>query len=81
MTRISSTNHGVVTILTANHGGLKMTQKQLDHHANQSNPNNPAFKAARDNHANQLNPNNPEYKKVHPTPSKESSGSNKNAKH
>ena len=79
MTRISSTNHGVVTILTANHGGLKMTQKQLDHHANQSNPNNPAFKAARDNHANQLNPNNPELKKVHPTPSKESSGSNKNA--
>lgn len=79
MTRISSTNHGVVTILTANHGGLKMTQKQLDHHANQLNPNNPAFKAARDNHANQLNPNNPEFKKVHPTPSKESSGSNKNA--
>lgn len=79
MTRISSTNHGVVTILTTNHGGLKMTQKQLDHHANQSNPNNPAFKAARDNHANQLNPNNPEFKKVHPTPSKESSGSNKNA--
>ena len=56
-----------------------MTQKQLDHHANQLNPNNPAYRAARDNRANQLNPNNPEFKKVHATPSKESSGSNKNA--
>jgi hypothetical protein len=56
-----------------------MTQKQLDHHANQLNPNNPAYRAALNNRANQLNPNNPEFKKVHPTPSKESSGSNKNA--
>lgn len=34
---------------------------QADHHANQKNPNNPAFKANRNNRANQLNPNNPAY--------------------
>lgn len=38
-----------------------MSQKQLDHHANQLNPNNPAFAARMDNHANQLNPNNPAF--------------------
>ena len=45
----------------------RMTKRQLDHHANQLNPNNPAYKAARDNRSNQLNPNNPEYQKVHDT--------------
>ncbi|GAA6135187.1 hypothetical protein NBRC116188_19770 [Oceaniserpentilla sp. 4NH20-0058] len=35
-----------------------MNQKQLDHHANQLNPNNPAFTARMNNHSNQLNPNN-----------------------
>lgn len=34
---------------------------QQKHHTNQSNPNNPAYKAAKDNHGNQLNPNNPAY--------------------
>ncbi|WVM90340.1 hypothetical protein ULG90_17335 [Halopseudomonas pachastrellae] len=32
-----------------------------NHHANQSNPNNPAHQAAQDNRSNQLNPNNPAY--------------------
>jgi len=35
----------------------------LDHHANQKNPNNPAHAAARNNRANQLNPNNSAYSK------------------
>ena len=38
--------------------GNTHTQKQLNHHSNQCNPNNAANKAARDNRANQLNPNN-----------------------
>ncbi|MBQ3579853.1 MAG: hypothetical protein II975_02535 [Bacteroidales bacterium] len=38
------------------------TQQQLDHYANQHNPNNRAYKANNDNHANQLNPNNSEFK-------------------
>lgn len=29
-----------------------------DNHANQGNPNSPAYKSGRDNHANQGNPNN-----------------------
>ncbi len=39
----------------------KRSQRDLDHHANQKNPNNRAYKAAEDNRANQLNPNNPAY--------------------
>lgn len=38
-----------------------MSQQDLNHHANQLNPNNEAYKVAQDNHANQLNPNNPAY--------------------
>lgn len=30
---------------------------QLNHHANQLNPNHPTYQAALDNRANQLNPN------------------------
>lgn len=37
------------------------TQEQLDHYANQNNPNNDAFQDDLDNHADQLNPNNDEY--------------------
>jgi len=37
------------------------TQEELDHHANQLNPNNDEHQAALDNHSNQLNPNNDEY--------------------
>lgn len=42
-------------------GGASHSQAQLDHHANQLNPNSDAFHAAMDNHANQLNPNNPAF--------------------
>ena len=34
----------------------QMSQSERDHHANQNNPNNPAYQDAQDNHANQLNP-------------------------
>ena len=37
--------------------GNTHTQSQMDHHANQSNPNNSAHKAAADNRSNQMNPN------------------------
>ena len=33
------------------------SQEELDHHANQNNPNNDAYQDAEDNRANQLNPN------------------------
>jgi hypothetical protein len=36
-------------------------QEELDHHADQCNPNNDAYQDAMDNHADQLNPNNDEY--------------------
>lgn len=38
-------------------------QQQINHYANQHNPNNNAYKANWNNHSNQLNPNNKEYKK------------------
>lgn len=41
--------------------GYTHTQQQLDHYANQHNPNNAAYQANADNHANQCNPNNNEY--------------------
>ncbi|MCI5952885.1 MAG: hypothetical protein MRZ63_11365 [Anaerostipes sp.] len=41
--------------------GYTHTQAQLDHYANQHNPNNDAYQAELDNHANQCNPNNDEY--------------------
>jgi len=41
--------------------GQKHSQGQLDHHANQMNPNNAARQASLNNHANQLNPNNSRY--------------------
>lgn len=37
------------------------SQAELDHYANQHNPNNDAYWDDRDNHANQCNPNNDEY--------------------
>lgn len=42
--------------------GNTHTQSQMDHHANQGNPNNGAHQAANNNHSNQLNPNNSAYK-------------------
>jgi hypothetical protein len=47
--------------MSKNSGGVSShthTQSQLDHYANQHNPNNSAYQANLDNHANQLNPNN-----------------------
>lgn len=38
--------------------GKTHTQAQMDHHANQGNPNNAAHKAGVNNRANQMNPNN-----------------------
>ena len=46
----------------SNCSGSNHTQSQMDHHANQCNPNNDAYKASMDNHANQCNPNNSEYR-------------------
>jgi hypothetical protein len=37
--------------------GHTHTQSQLNHHANQSNPNNSAYRASQNNHSNQCNPN------------------------
>lgn len=37
------------------------TQANLDHHANQMNPNNQAYQARMNNHSCQLNPNNWRY--------------------
>lgn len=42
--------------------GHTHSQQDLDHYANQSNPNHAAYQADLDNHANQLNPNHDEYK-------------------
>lgn len=38
-----------------------MDKQDRDHHSNQKNPNNEAYKAATDNRANVMNPNNPAY--------------------
>lgn len=41
--------------------GHTHTQEQLDHYANQNNPNNDAYQADNDNHSDQKNPNNDKY--------------------
>ena len=41
--------------------GYTHSQADLDHYANQHNPNNDAYWDDLDNHANQCNPNNDEY--------------------
>lgn len=38
------------------------TKKQVNHYANQHNPNNSANWANKNNHSNQFNPNNSNYK-------------------
>ena len=37
------------------------TQQQINHYANQHNPNNSAHRANNNNHSNQMNPNNSRY--------------------
>lgn len=50
--------------MSKNHGGVSShtyTQQQINHYANQHNPNNSAHQANNNNHANQCNPNNSNY--------------------
>lgn len=42
--------------------GHTHSKEQLDHYANQNNPNNQSHQDDNDNHSDQLNPNNEEYK-------------------
>lgn len=37
--------------------GNTHTQSQMNHHANQCNPNSNAYRSSMNNHANQCNPN------------------------
>ena len=37
------------------------SKTQINHHANQCNPNNVTYRAAQNNHSNQCNPNNGSY--------------------
>lgn len=53
--------------------GHTHTREQLNHYANQHNPNNASYRSDSDNHANQCNPNNDEY-----WHSRESSGNGNN---
>ena len=48
-----------------NRGGVSgntHTRQQVNHYANQQNPNNSAYRANHNNHSNQINPNNSNYK-------------------
>lgn len=45
--------------------GNTHNKEQLNHYANQHNPNNSAYQANRDNRSNQCNPNNKEYVRRH----------------
>ena len=40
-----------------------MNNQQQNHHANQLNSNNSAYRSAQNNRSNQMNPNNPRYQK------------------
>lgn len=50
---MSNKSHGV--------SGKTHTQQQVNHYANQNNPNNAAYRANQNNHSNQCNPNNSNY--------------------
>lgn len=41
----------------SNCSGNTHTQNQVNHYANQHNPNSAAYRAAQNNHSNQCNPN------------------------
>ncbi len=49
--------------MSKNHGisGNTHTQQQINHYANQNNPNNSANRANNNNYSNQMNPNNSAY--------------------
>ena len=53
----------LVGYILLEHARSKGNRNDLNHHANQKNPNNPAYTATRNNRANQLDPNNPAYSK------------------
>lgn len=55
--------------MSKGHGvsGHTHTQAQLDHYANQNNPNNVAHQAENDNHSDQLNPNNEKFQGESPS--------------
>ena len=56
--------------------GYTHTQTQLNHYANQHNPNSSAYRAGMNNHSNQCNPNNSAYQSSRSG----NSGSSKNGK-
>ena len=51
----------LVEYVLQRHASPNRSRNDMDHHANQKNPNSPAYTAAQNNRANQLNPNNPTY--------------------
>ena len=51
----------LVEYVLQQHASPNRSRNDMDHPANQNNPNNPAYTAAQNNRANQLNPNNPTY--------------------
>ncbi len=51
----------LVEYVLQRHASPNRSRNDMDHHANQNNPNNPAYTASQNNRANQLNPNNPTY--------------------
>ena len=51
----------LVEYVLQQHASPNRSRNDMDHHANQKNPNNPAYTASQNNRANQLNPNNPAY--------------------
>lgn len=59
MAKNDETNMKGGEIMSKGHGvsGHTHTQGQLNHYANQNNPNNSAYQSRMDNHANQCNPN------------------------
>jgi hypothetical protein len=64
--RVKKTNQPPTIILQKGENMGRMSsythsQEELDHYANQNNPNSDAYQHEMDNHADQLNPNNDEY--------------------
>ena len=53
----------LVEYVLQRHASPNRSRNDMDHHANQKNPNSPAYTAAQNHRANQLNPNNPAYHK------------------
>ena len=49
----------LVEYVLQQHASPNRSRNDMDHHANQKNPNSPASAAAQNNRANQMNPNNP----------------------